>query len=123
MADKLSILGPDGQIRDTSSTSSATNTAGSSSHPNPFLDPKIAEHYRLQYEKSGYECRHEFDPSLEWSLSEEKSLIRRLDWRVSLWACIMFFSLNIDRKNLGQAVSDNLLGDLGLTTNDYNTGV
>jgi len=30
--------------------------------------------------------------------------------------CIMFFSLQVDRGNLVQAVSDNLLDDLGLST-------
>lgn len=34
-----------------------------------------------------------------------------------LWAAISFSALNLDRNNLSQANSDNLLGDLKLTTN------
>lgn len=53
---------------------------------NPFLDPDVADHWAAVYEKSRYECRHEFDPAFTWSEEEEKKLVRRLDWRVCLWA-------------------------------------
>lgn len=33
--------------------------------------------------------------------------------------CIMFAALNIDRNNIQNAVSDNMLDDLGITHADY----
>lgn len=125
---------------------------------NPFADPVAAEHWRQVYEKSQYECRHVYDPTLTWTEEEEKKIVRKLDWRVCLWAvsfllllllpteplrdgvvgrglfpslswditdiellippfqCVMFFALQVDRGNLAQAVSDNMLDDLGLNT-------
>jgi len=53
---------------------------------NPFADPDVAEYWRSVYEKSQYECRAVFDPTLEWTAAEEKKLIRKLDWHVCLWA-------------------------------------
>lgn len=43
--------------------------------------------------------------------------MRRVDWKIMIWTCIMFIGLEIDRANIGQAVSDNMLDDLGMTTN------
>jgi hypothetical protein len=84
---------------------------------NPFLDPDVAAYWRGVYDNASYECRHVFDPTFTWSEEEERKLVRRLDLRVCLWACVMFFGLQVDRGNLVQAVSGNLLPELGLTTN------
>ncbi|KAL2871152.1 major facilitator superfamily domain-containing protein [Aspergillus lucknowensis] len=89
---------------------------------NPFLDPEVAERYARIYDNAEYECRHAFDPTLTWAREEERAVLRKIDWHVCLWACVMFFGLQVDRGNLIQAVSDNMLDDLGLSTNDYNTG-
>lgn len=53
---------------------------------NPFADPEVAERYAILYEKAQYECRHVFDPTLTWTPEEEKAIVRKLDWRVCLWA-------------------------------------
>ncbi|KAM0718897.1 hypothetical protein Q7P37_005969 [Cladosporium fusiforme] len=89
---------------------------------NPFLDPNVAETYRRIYDEAGYECRDAFDPTLEWTPHEEKMLKRKIDLRVIFPACVFFFALNVDRGNLKQAIADNLLDDMNMSTNDYNTG-
>ncbi|KAL1628701.1 hypothetical protein SLS56_005693 [Neofusicoccum ribis] len=98
------------------------NTSDGSLSDNPFLDPDVAEHWATVYEKAQYECRSEFDPTYTWTPEEEKKLVRKLDFRVCAWACVMFFGLQVDRGNLKQAVSDNMLDDLNMNTNDYNLG-
>jgi hypothetical protein len=70
---------------------SAASSTDGGDEKNPFLDPEVSEHWRQAYEKSQYECRHVFDPTLTWSKEEEKKLIRRLDWRICLWAVGKFY--------------------------------
>ncbi|KAE8158185.1 major facilitator superfamily domain-containing protein [Aspergillus tamarii] len=69
-----------------------------------------------------YEGIHRWDPDFEWEEQEEKKLIRKIDLRICTFACITFFALQLDRGNIVQAMSDDMLGDLGMNTNDYNTG-
>jgi hypothetical protein len=68
------------------STASDSDEDGEALRKNPFLDPDVAEHWTAVYEKSHYECRGVFDPSFNWTAEEERKLVRRLDWRVCLWA-------------------------------------
>lgn len=87
-----------------------------------FQDPVMLEYYQGVYEKSNYECKDYLDPDLTWTLEEERKIVRKTDLNVVLWAFVMFAALNLDRSNINQALSDNLLADLGLTTDDYNIG-
>lgn len=82
-----------------------------------FDDPAIAGYYLPPPE---YENRHRFDISARWTYREEQQVRRKIDVKIFLWVLVMFFALNLDRGNLSNAVSDNLLDDLGINTNDYN---
>lgn len=80
-----------------------------------FSDPAIAAHWTEVYEGAGYENRHRFDPSFQWGASEERKLVRKIDFRIMLWAWIMFCSLDLHRKNINRAISDDMLPELGMS--------
>ncbi|KAF9450203.1 allantoate permease [Macrolepiota fuliginosa MF-IS2] len=84
-----------------------------------YDDPKLAQYY---WPKPEYENLHRFDPNARWTFREERALVRKIDWRVMLWAAISFSALNLDRGNLSHANTDNFLPDLGMDTNDFNLG-
>jgi hypothetical protein len=90
------------------------------SNTNPFIEPSVAAYWKKVYNKCNYECKSHFDPTFEWTKAEEDEVLKVLGYRVTLLACFMFVGLQIDRGNIGQAISDNMLEDLGLTTEDYN---
>jgi len=52
-----------------------------------------------------------------WLRDSLDALIRKIDRRIMIFAAIMFMALELDRSNITQALTDNLLGDLGMTTN------
>ncbi|KAJ3044419.1 hypothetical protein HDV00_002311 [Rhizophlyctis rosea] len=84
-----------------------------------FEDEELSKFYQP---RDDYEGRHRFDPTAQWDTEEERKLVRKIDWRIMLFTCIMFFALQIDRGNINQALADNFLTDLGLNTNDFNYG-
>ncbi|KAJ0419634.1 major facilitator superfamily domain-containing protein [Aspergillus carlsbadensis] len=100
----------------------APQTGLGSAEPHMFSDPARAAYWRDLYEKSKYEGRSRFDPALTWTAETERRLKMKLDLRIMLWVWVMFSSLDLVRRNINRAVSDNMLDDLGINTNDYNTG-
>lgn len=69
-----------------------------------------------------YEGRHRWDPTATWTEAEEKSVIRKTDLCLLTWLCVMFFGLQLDRGNLSNALADDFLTDMNLTSDDYNNG-
>ncbi|KAF8678633.1 transporter [Rhizoctonia solani] len=84
-----------------------------------FDDPTLGKYFVPIAE---YEGMHRFDPKATWTEAEERHLVRKVDKLIMVWCCVMFFALQLDRGNISAALSDNLLKDLGLNTNDYNNG-
>ncbi|PMD67047.1 phthalate transporter [Hyaloscypha bicolor E] len=72
-------------------------------HGSVFDDSGAAQFYQ-PIEK--YEGAHRFDPNATWTAVEEKALVRTLD-----------------RGNISQALSDNMLNNLKMNTNDYNNSM
>ncbi|POS74900.1 major facilitator superfamily transporter [Diaporthe helianthi] len=69
-----------------------------------------------------YEGKHRFDPTAKWTDVEERHVVRKTDMYLLSVLCVMFFGLQLDRGNLSNALADNLLNDLNLSTDDYNNG-
>lgn len=82
-----------------------------------FDDPAIAHFYVPRPDHENYS---RFDIADRWTHQEERTVRRKTDLRIFLWILVMFFALNLDRGNLGNAVADNLLDDINISTNDYN---
>ncbi|KAM0748405.1 MFS general substrate transporter [Meredithblackwellia eburnea MCA 4105] len=93
--------------------------ASTYSYDTVFDDPVLAKYYAPP---DNYESKHRFDPKATWTSEEEKKLIRKVDVRVCLFVCVCFAALQLDRGNISQALSDNMLVDLKISTNDYNLG-
>jgi hypothetical protein len=69
-----------------------------------------------------YEGLHRYDPSASWSVEEERRVVRKTDMRLLAWLCLMMMMLQLNRGNVSNALADEMLKDLGLTSDDYNNG-
>ncbi|KAH7132385.1 major facilitator superfamily domain-containing protein [Dendryphion nanum] len=117
------------KVSTTQNVDSGSSTASKGERPHHgsyedhvFSDRVTAQYWRDVYEKAQYEGRHRFDPNYTWTAVEEKKLVRKLDLRITFWAWVMFISLDLNRKNINRAISDNMLKELKMNTNDFNYG-
>ncbi|RSH89722.1 hypothetical protein EHS25_001707 [Saitozyma podzolica] len=85
-------------------------------------DTSVPSASSIELQKS-YESKHRWDPAATWTQEEETKLRRKLDIRVCAVACLCFAALQLDRGNISNALSDNMLVDLHMTTANYNTGM
>ncbi|KAF4989859.1 hypothetical protein FDECE_14568 [Fusarium decemcellulare] len=85
-------------------------------------DSENIEEYKTLYIHPQWENWSAFDPNFRWTWREENAVRRKVDWKIMVWVCVMFAALNIDRGNISNAVSDNMLDDLGINQADYNLG-
>ncbi|KAK9451566.1 major facilitator superfamily domain-containing protein [Limtongia smithiae] len=88
----------------------AVSTVSDSSYENEENDPDIILSHLLEKGEGS------------WTAEEEKKVRRKTDWRVMIWACAMFFSLELDRANISNVLTTDFLVNNGMTNNDYNVG-
>lgn len=103
---------PTGTDRGSSEEEGVDENYGSSNN-HIFSDPLVADRWRRIYDAAKYENRHRFDPSYTWTSQEEQKLVRKIDWRIMVWAWIMFCAMDLHRRNINRAISDNMLEEIG----------
>ncbi|KAH8647783.1 major facilitator superfamily domain-containing protein [Xylariales sp. PMI_506] len=99
----------------------STSDYGSSAE-HVFSNSAVAAYWRGVYDKANYENRHRFDPELTWTAEEERKVVKKIDFRIMVWAWVMFCALDIHRRNINRAISDNMLAEINMDTNDFNYG-
>jgi hypothetical protein len=59
------------------------------------------DHIDLRPHES-YEGAHRWDPLAEWTSEEEARVVRKTDLLLLSFLCLMFFTLQLDRGNIGK---------------------
>lgn len=95
-------------------------------HSSPFPSPNNAD----PYEKKPVTDDHFQDQSpslsehdeIDWTQDEEKTLVRKLDMVVMPLLVLGFYALQLDRGNIGNALTDSFMEDVGITQFQFNIG-
>jgi hypothetical protein len=58
----------------------------------------------------------------DWTPEEETALVRKIDSIVMPLLMLAFFALQLDRGNIGNALTDFFFRDVGITQNQFNVG-
>ncbi|KAF9897449.1 hypothetical protein BX616_005573 [Lobosporangium transversale] len=59
---------------------------------------------------------------LSWTPEEEKQIVRIFDFKILSWIGVMFFFMQLDRGNMANALTDNLMEDLNMSLNTVTLG-
>ncbi|KAM0555915.1 hypothetical protein ACHAPJ_006317 [Fusarium lateritium] len=68
------------------------------------------------------EGQHSIVSQATWTEDEEKAVVRKLDFILMPLLVLGFFSLQLDRSNISNALTDTLTTDLNITKDDVNLG-
>ncbi|KAF2624177.1 hypothetical protein BU25DRAFT_461362 [Macroventuria anomochaeta] len=94
-----------------SSSQTSREQAGAGKRGTTWATPGLkSDHYRPVDTFEGLE---KYDPDFEGKPEEERK-------RMCTFVCLIFFAFQLDRGNISQALSDNILDGLGMNTNEYN---
>ncbi|GME49452.1 MFS transporter [Neofusicoccum parvum] len=93
----------------------------------------ISEHAPQCFEKQTHDEKPSINPAVnnisthdsdtrDWTAAEERAVVRKIDLTVLPLLMLLFFFLQLDRANAGNALTDGFLTDINITQAQYNTG-
>ncbi|KAH7052381.1 major facilitator superfamily domain-containing protein [Macrophomina phaseolina] len=87
--------------------------------------PGVEEHtsrFSSDEKPAGSDCYASSATQSDWTEEEEKKLVRKIDMILMPLLVLPFIALQLDRGNMGNAVTDNFMEDVGISQAEYNVG-